>query len=150
MGRLWSHFAEHRRKKIEDPKNTGPYRLPHDLSFDAYYAGVQEAYLPDEQPTGGHLFTKKDSNEVQQLFWFTEVRELLREHKYAERPIRKMTEAELSLKSRDAGEIDPRESVPPECLAADFLKVIHLLGPELEVGLYTKLEGKGSTPMGEP
>ena len=60
------------------------------------------------------------------------IRELLQGSKYAERPIRKMTEAELSLKSREAGEIDPVESVPPECPAADFLKVIHLLDPELD------------------
>ena len=96
----------------------------------------------------GHLFTKKDSTEVQQLLWFTDVRELLRKHKYAERPIRRMTEAELFLKSMEAGEIDPCESVPPECLAADFLKVIHLLDPELEVGLYTKLEGRRLEPQG--
>ena len=48
VGRLWSHFAEHRKKKIEDPKNTDPYRSPHDLSYGAYFAGIKEAYLPDE------------------------------------------------------------------------------------------------------
>ena len=59
-----------------------------------------------------------------------------------------MTEADLSLKPRGAAEVDPVESVPPQCMAAEFLKVIHLLDPELEVGVYAKLEGRRLDPQG--
>ena len=61
VGRLWSHFARHQKKKVSDPRNTGSYRPPHDLSFDANFAHIQEAYLPDDQSTDGHLYTKKSS-----------------------------------------------------------------------------------------
>ena len=140
VGRLWSHFAQHQKKKVSDPRNTDSYRPPLDLRSDPYFADIQEAYLPADQSTDGHLFTKKNNAEVQKLFWSLGLRELLLEHKYAERPIRRMTGAELLLKPGDTEELDPHESVPPECRAADFLKVIHLFDPELEVSLHTKLE----------
>ena len=59
-----------------------------------------------------------------------------------------MTRAELFLRPRDSEELDPRELVPPVCHASDFLKIIHLFDPELEVGLYSKLEGQRLDPQG--
>ena len=53
-----------------------------------------------------------------------------------------MTERELFLRPETTEAPDPFEEVPPTCRAADFLKVLHLFDPDLEVSLYTKLEGQ--------
>ena len=77
VGRLWSHFARHQRRRKMDPRNTGVYSPPSDLSFDAHFADIQEAYLPDDGSVEGHLFTKKTEEEVQQLLWSTGLHEVL-------------------------------------------------------------------------
>ena len=69
VGRLWSHFARHQRKRKSCPRSTDTYSPPHDPSFNVHFADIQEAYLPDDQSTEGHLYTKRSEAEVQRLFW---------------------------------------------------------------------------------
>ena len=148
VGRLWTHFARHQRRKKADPDNTDGYSPPNDLSFDAYFADIQEACLPDDGSVEGHLFAKKTEEEVQQLLWSTGLAEVLRGRRFAERQSRRMTERELFLRPEASESPDPYQEVPPACRAADFLKAMHLFDPDLETSLYTELEGPRVEPLG--
>ena len=97
VGRLWSHFARHQKRRKADPNNTSVYGPPDDLSYGARFADIQEAYLPDEGPGDGHLYTKKTEEDVQKLLWSTGLHEVLKDRRYAERQRRRMTERELLL-----------------------------------------------------
>ena len=145
---MWSHFARHQRRRKTCPRSTDTYSPPHDLSFDVHFADIQEAYFPDDQSTEGHLYTKRSEAEVQRLLWSVGLHEVLGKHKFAERQSRKMTESELLLRTGTAEAPDPYEEVPPTCRAADFLKVIHLFDPDLEISLYSKLEAQRVDPLG--
>ena len=107
VGRLWSHFARHQRRRKTCPRSTDTYSPPHDLSFDVHFADIQEAYLPDDQSTEGHLYTKRSEAEVQRLLGSVGLHEVLGNHKFAERHSRKMTECELLLRPGTAEAPDP-------------------------------------------
>ena len=152
LGVLWSYYAEHRKAQVSGPqKATEPFSYPNDLSFKRYYAAVEEAFVPPavaDDADDDHLFAQEDNDEVRRLFGSFRLFDLLEGSSFVDRPGRWITESELFLRPEGMKRPDPIESVPPPCVAAEFLKVISLLDPDTETGLYTKLEGRRLNPQG--
>ena len=67
------------------------------------------SYLHEEVSEEHHLFAQEDDEGVRRLFWHMGVPETLSGLDFAERPMRKMTESELSMRSGRTEEPDPIE-----------------------------------------